>query len=150
MQNPHYLLRPMGRHDLKAVAEISALGAYSDWTEGSFESCFKENYHGWVLTNQEQAIAFLILLLHLDEIEILNVGVHPTVQRQGLASQLLKHGIEFAKAYSVKKIFLEVSESNLTAIKLYEKHHFRQVGLRKNYYTYSGKVENALLYSLEL
>ena len=43
---------------------------------------------------------------------------------------------------------LEVRESNLAAISLYEKHGFERVGLRKNFY--EQPRENAVLYTKQL
>ena len=56
------------------------------------------------------------------------------------STSLSPRSIERAK---VKKIFLELRESNLLAYKLYREHGFVTMGLRKAYYT--NPVENAVL-----
>ena len=43
----------------------------------------------------------------------------------------------------VKNFFLEVRESNIPAIKLYEKFEFKIMGVRKNYY--HSPAENAIV-----
>ncbi|MFW1856963.1 GNAT family N-acetyltransferase, partial [Acinetobacter ursingii] len=51
----------------------------------------------------------------------------------GLGYQLLEKSIELLKNHPVQ-ILLEVRESNLGAIKRYEKSGFHQIDLRRNYY----------------
>ena len=53
-----------------------------------------------------------------------------------------------AKNEKLSSIFLEVRESNLPAIKLYEKFNFTQISIRKNYYP--DNKEDALIYMLEI
>jgi ribosomal-protein-alanine N-acetyltransferase len=63
------------------------------------------------------------------EREILNVAVDLPYRRQGLGERLLKVELEWGGIH-----FLEVRESNLAARRLYEKHGFREVAVRKQYY----------------
>ena len=42
-------------------------------------------------------------------------------------------------------LFLEVRESNVNAIKLYEKMEYKNIGIRKNFY--EKPVENAIIMS---
>lgn len=69
-----------------------------------------------------------------DEAEILTFAVHPRFQRQGIGTLLLAALEEKVKAQGVHKIFLEVSEQNVTAKNLYASQGYRQVGRRKAYY----------------
>ena len=39
----------------------------------------------------------------------------------------------------LEKIYLEVAENNIGAIKLYENNGFRKIGIRKNYYNFSNQ-----------
>ena len=139
--------RPLEQNDLPAVLELSLLGGYSDWRLETFQSCFKQNYYAWVLSSENILGAFLVVLLNLDELEILNLAVHPAMQRQGLADQLLGHLIEFSEMKKLTRLHLEVRADNLPAISLYEKHHFFQVGCRKNYYVTQAGSQDALLFS---
>lgn len=50
--------------------------------------------------------------------------------------------INISKSLNINNITLEVNENNLSAIKLYNKFVFEEVGIRKNYY--DGKY-NAIL-----
>lgn len=91
----------------------------------------------------DEEIGHLEAWLVLDEIQINDVLVNESYRRMGIASTMLKKLFDFARENSCKKITLEVREGNMPAIKLYEKHGFKQVGIRENYYQDNG--ENAIL-----
>ena len=55
---------------------------------------------------------------------------------------------DYAKINNVKKIFLDVAEDNLPAIKLYEKSGFHLIHRRKGYY--QNGTTDALIYIKEL
>ena len=56
---------------------------------------------------------------------ITNVSVSQKHMNYGIASDLMTKCIEYSKSVSIKKITLEVSENNFSAIKLYEKFSFK-------------------------
>ena len=73
-----------------------------------------------------------------DNTEILNFCVEPSYQNKGIGS-LLYNEVETNK---VGIISLEVRESNYNAIKFYKNKGFKEVAVRKNYYS---NGENAIL-----
>jgi ribosomal-protein-alanine N-acetyltransferase len=67
------------------------------------------------------------------EVELLTIAVDPDFRQQGIAQKLME---QFAvKAKSAEEMFLEVAQSNLPAIKLYERAGFKKIGERKGYYS---------------
>ena len=64
---------------------------------------------------------------------------------KGFANFILSNLIDIAQEIGCKVIHLEVNQNNKSAIKLYEKFNFKQVGLRKNYY---NGTEDAILMDL--
>jgi ribosomal protein S18 acetylase RimI-like enzyme len=64
------------------------------------------------------------------EREILNVAVHPSYRRLGIASELIQSEL---KAFPGEH-FLEVRESNVAARRVYKRLGFREVGVRPAYY----------------
>ena len=87
----------------------------------------------------------MLLCTHVaDEMEILTFGVIPEHRRQGVGSQFLQKMFQYARQNKVQKIFLDVAEDNIAAIKLYEKMGFSLVHQRKGYYQ-NGKID-ALIY----
>ena len=72
----------------------------------------------------------------------MNIVTREDSRNQGIASSLLSYII---RKIDYNKINLEVNENNKTALNLYRKFGFKNVGQRKNYY--NGK-EDAILMSL--
>ena len=66
-----------------------------------------------------------------NEVEIIKIGIMKSHQCKNYGTHLITK----IKNLSIKKIFLEVSSLNKTAIKFYEKNGFKIIGVRKNYYT---------------
>jgi [ribosomal protein S18]-alanine N-acetyltransferase len=69
---------------------------------------------------------------------VMNVAVDPVRRRQGIATQLLESLFERV-ADPEARFTLEVRESNVGAIALYERHGFRAAGLRRRYYQDNGE-----------
>jgi ribosomal-protein-alanine N-acetyltransferase len=77
---------------------------------------------------------FIMLRITLDEAEILTLAVAPEARRTGVGHALLADAITAAKVADCSQVFLEVSENNRAAIKLYENAGFQRAGRRKAYY----------------
>ena len=77
---------------------------------------------------------YLVLSTVLDEGAIDNVAVAPAYRRRGIGDALVADALARGRALGLAFITLEVRASNAPAIALYERHGFRQVGRRKNYY----------------
>lgn len=58
---------------------------------------------------------------------ITNVSILNEFAGKGIASSLLTSCVAFAKEKSFKEIVLEVNAASLPAIKLYTKHHFKEI-----------------------
>ena len=86
------------------------------------------------------------MLKIIDEVHIMNIVVRKDKRQEGIGSKLLNEILEVVKQLNARSITLEVSETNLPAIKLYQKFGFEQVGLRKKYY---HNKENAIIMSAE-
>lgn len=76
----------------------------------------------------------------LGEVEILNFVIDEKYQHQGIGQMLFNRVVDDVK--NIKKITLEVRESNQKAINFYTKNGFIKVSVRKNYYKNN---EDALL-----
>ncbi|MBK5252868.1 MAG: ribosomal protein S18-alanine N-acetyltransferase [Peptostreptococcaceae bacterium] len=88
-------------------------------------------------------VGYLGIWFVLDEGDITNVSVLPEYRRRSIATKLLEQVIEIAKTKGTNALSLEVRESNVAGIKLYEKFGFKNLGIRKNYYEDNG--ENAII-----
>jgi ribosomal-protein-alanine N-acetyltransferase len=83
-----------------------------------------------------------------DQLHILNLATDPDCQRQGLATALLRTAARQALAEGLLECTLEVRRSNTGARAFYERHGFRQAGVRMRYYADNG--EDALVMTSDL
>ena len=64
---------------------------------------------------------FIVWRVTTDEAEIITIGVAPEMRRNGIAETMIILMEQELKKQNVINVFLEVSEVNSAAIKLYEK-----------------------------
>lgn len=69
------------------------------------------------------------------EVELLTIAVDPDHRRLGIAQKLLEQFEATAQTKQAEEVFLEVAETNLAAIGLYQSVGFRKIGARKGYYS---------------
>lgn len=88
-------------------------------------------------------VGYAIAWRVLDEAELANLAVESTSRQAGVGTQLLDAVLSDAGQPSVKRVYLEVRESNVAARRLYASRGFAEVGRRKKYYR--GPDEDALV-----
>lgn len=137
----------MKEEDIDEILDISAL---------SFSICWSKNSYLQELTNpvakylvakiNNKVVGFVGTWIVLDESHITNIAVHPNHREQGIASKLLEELLNYCKNQGCISYTLEVRSSNIAAQSLYEKHGFKQNGIRKRYY--EDNNEDAILMCL--
>ncbi|BET14664.1 ribosomal protein S18-alanine N-acetyltransferase [Fusobacterium vincentii] len=100
-----------------------------------------DNSFIYIYLIDDKVCGYLIILDSIDVYEILAIATVEEYRNKGIAQELL------AKI-RIKNIFLEVRESNQTAINFYKKNKFKEISIRKNYY--SKPAENAIIMKLEV
>ena len=136
--------------DVPAILAIEQQApSAAHWTANQYQRLLETASGTLLIAESKGALCgFLAAKRMLGEWEIENVVVARGSQRGGVAGELMHTLIREAKNNAGSKILLEVRESNLPARRLYEKHGFREVGGRRQYY--QRPVEDALLYELRL
>lgn len=138
------MIRPMQVNDIDCVTAIEKLVQSHPWTKTQFMDSL-QSYQCTVIEYQNKVVGFCILQPVLDEANLLLMAIDPQQQGKGLGYQLLSESIDALKNQPIQ-IFLEVRESNVAAIRLYEKSGFHQIDLRKNYYpNLDGSREHAII-----
>ena len=134
--------------DVDDIALIEAKSFKTPWSREMILSEMREPISRFYLAISDgKTIGYYGFLHILDELHILNVAVDPDFRRQGVGRELMAHLKTVAGELSARAVTLEVRESNLSAIRLYERAGFSLAGVRPRYYT---DKENALIYWLEL
>ena len=90
----------------------------------------------------ETLVGVITLTLGLDDADIEMVFTSPSFRKRGVADLLIENAISELKNQGLNKVLLEVRESNLSAKNLYFKHGFKQISIRKKYYS---DGENAVI-----
>mgnify|MGYP000129389216 CR=1 FL=1 len=148
-------LRTATIDDLYEINELLETAPHQSWSISSLRpefdhqrARFRAIFTQGTSKTPPRLIGVCLGWMMVDELHILNVVVHPRFQRKGLAKQLLEDVCQLAREENAERICLEVRESNVPAIGLYNAFGFEQVGRRKQYY--KNPREDALLFDLQL
>ncbi|MBE5940596.1 MAG: ribosomal-protein-alanine N-acetyltransferase [Lachnospiraceae bacterium] len=143
------IIRKMTFEDAQAVALIEKDNFSEPWSEESLNDFLKHDYsHFFVAEKDDRIIGYIGAYIAGDGMDITNVAVDKNERNQGIGGKLIDSVFECAKAHNCPVVNLEVRESNLSAIGLYEKKGFKSLGIRKNFY--SKPVESAIIYQYEI
>lgn len=130
--------------DLAQVMPIEEENFSIPWSEtGFFTFLIREDALFLVAEEEGEILGYLGILTVLDEGDITNVSVRQSARRRGIGSMLVQELIRRMEERGVTAIHLEVRESNIPAIRLYEQQGFVCDGRRKGYY--EDPVEDAIL-----
>jgi ribosomal-protein-alanine N-acetyltransferase len=153
-------MAPAGLHiepgrmgDAKELARIHALGFYRGWPVGEFESFLSDdNTPVFVACDARRRIAgFALIRVVEDEAELLTIAVDPKWRGKRIGQALLKAVFEYLLMTPARRMFLEVSEENVPAIKLYQREGFTTISSRKGYYPKpDGSKATALVMARDL
>lgn len=114
-------------------------------SKANLATCFSARYHNFKLVIDDKVVGFYIAELVLDELTLHDICIAPECQGRGFGKQLLLHFIDLANQLNAIQLWLEVRESNVAAISLYEAHGFVETGKRRGYYPAKNGREDALL-----
>lgn len=131
--------------DLASILQIERAAHISPWSEGMLAASLNGKDYFWKAELNHEIIGYLVVMQVVQQLELLNIVVSPAHQAKGLGKKLMQHLTDFALANRIHSTFLEVRRSNQTAIALYQKLGFEQVGVRKNYYPDEKQPEDALV-----
>ena len=105
------------------------------WSKKQWTNEFKKEgikIFGLLITNL--VIGICVFQVILDEAQINYFVVDQKFRKRGFGSYLMSDLIKRCEKLNIKKLFLEVSHTNVVAQKFYSRFNFATVGIRKNYY----------------
>jgi ribosomal-protein-alanine N-acetyltransferase len=133
---PDAIVRPMTAADVPAVVAIETEAFTTPWEPDTFEGLLgREGVELLVFEEPGSGVlGYAVLWCVLDQGELANIAIRPDLRGQGLGARLLSAVLETCRRRGVAHLFLEVRDSNVAALALYERFGFAVVGRRKNYY----------------
>ena len=134
---------------LDKILEIENLSFSAPWSLNGFLQEL-ENPVAQILAlmSDKVLLGYLCFWTVREEMQLLDLAVHPAHRGRGHGSLLLTKMIDHALSKGISRIWLEVRVSSSSARRLYEKFGFVESGRRRNYYT--DPSEDAILMSLGL
>lgn len=148
-----FVVDEMTRDDLDEVLAIERLSFPTPWSKNLFLKELHSDLSTIILFKSDsfknhKVLGYICIWLIGGEVHILNLACHPDFRRRGIATSLLEQSLFFSFNKGVRRAFLEVRELNQEALGLYEKYGFKQIGIRKGYYSDTG--EDAVVMVLEM
>lgn len=140
------MIRKLAINDVDYIEQIFNLEKEifknSAFNKSYIETLIKgNNSFVYIYLIEDKIYGYLIVLDSIDVYEILAIATIEEYRNKGIAQELLDK-------IKIKDIFLEVRESNQVAINFYKKNKFKEISVRKNYY--SEPNENAIIMKLEV
>lgn len=135
-------MRPMRWWDIEPVMAIeNELFGDEAWSDAMFWSELANRDTRLYLVDEADGVvtAYAGLCTYVPhEAYVQTIAVAPAAQRRGIGTALLTTLVDEATRRGVGHLDLEVRADNDAAQRLYERHGFTQIAVRRNYYQPSG------------
>jgi ribosomal-protein-alanine N-acetyltransferase len=146
-------IEPGESGDAKELARIHAQSFYRGWPVEEFVGFLNDGASPvYIACDARRRIAGFALIRNvLDESELLTIAVDPKWRGKGLGRALLNAVFADLMLSPARRMFLEVDEQNLSALRLYQKLGFATISSRKGYYPRpDGSAATALVMARDL
>jgi len=152
---PHGLHIGYGEpQDAAQLARLHAQGFYRGWPVSDFEAYLaapKITPCYIAMDARRNISGFALIRTTGDEAELLTIAVDKWRRKKGIGQALLRAVFDDLRHSPVRSIFLEVADDNNSAIGLYRRHGFADIGTRKGYYPRpDGSAATALVMRADL
>lgn len=140
-------IRPATRSDCARMADIHAQGFAQGWHAADFEQMLDERHGADVLVSKapigEVVTGFALSRIAGDEAELLSIALDREVRAKGYSARLLDAHCAGLRRMGVETLFLEVADDNASALALYRRLGFVEIGRRKGYYRRSDPAKRS-------
>lgn len=144
-----FQIRDICETDIEKICQLEKKIFSDPWGAAGVRESLGQNYTklfgAW--TGEELA-GYAIVYFLADEGELVRIATAPSCRRRGVASGLIRELLRVCRERGMKRVLLDVRESNEAAIKLYKGTGFQVDGMRKDFYTKPS--EAAILMSREV
>jgi len=127
-------IKQINEKDIDLCYELDS-NTISLWSKKQWANEFKKegiNIFGLLISNL--VIGICVFQVVFDEAQINYFVVNEKFRKKGFGTYLMSYLIRKCEKSKLKKLLLEVSQSNVIAEKFYSRFDFSTVGIRKNYY----------------
>ncbi len=127
-------IEEINEEDIDLCYELD-LKTISLWSKKQWNNEFKKEgikVFGVLVANL--IVGICVFQVVLDEAQINYFVVKQSFREKGYGTYLMSYLIKRCEKLNLKKILLEVSQSNVTAEKFYNRFNFSTVGIRRSYY----------------
>ena len=137
---------------IEHVDEVVAIASFAlnPWTKNMLiEEMSNPLSHCFVIQGEDHLsenhpiLGFICFRNIGEESELLNICIHPKFRQMGLGKKLMQFYLDCCHPKGIKKFYLEVSLSNLQAIRLYQSFSYQSLGSRKKFYR--GELDALLM-----
>lgn len=155
MQSQHTCIEvrfePLLADRLDEVLRVENRAYAHPWSRTNFFDALHAGYQAQILLAEHEVLGYFVAMKGVDEVHLLNITVAPEHQGQGWARTILDALDLWATGQQAQWVWLEARVSNTRAMRVYEQHGYRRMGLRKEYYPGDrGRREDAIVMSLRL
>ena len=148
MTDQELIIRAAELTDIGAVMNLEKGSIVHPWTENDIKTLITDmNKRCLVADLDGEIVCYVGAESVLDECNIGNIVTDKDHRGNGYATTVLSVLLNLLKQNGIRKVFLEVENTNEPAICLYKKHGFDQYGYRRDYY---GQGKDAILMSKDL
>lgn len=138
------MIRNVDAADFEPVrALLASVSEAASWSADEFRNALQGDLSARVAEEEGTVCGLIVFRTMADEAEILNLAVASARRRRGIGSRLMEDALAACKTAGVKRIFLEVRDSNEAARSFYLRIGFNEVARRRKYY--SEPMEDALV-----
>lgn len=129
------MIRPLKKEDIDKIVELEE-EIFGETLGKEMLENELDNPLVWfrVLEIDDQIIGYIGGYFFQEDGEILNFLIDKPKQHLGYGTMLFESIIQEAHQNGIKKVTLEVRESNINAISFYTKFGFNKISIRKHYY----------------
>ncbi len=130
------IVREIALDDLDKILEIENMTFSTPWTRESFLKEIRDNHLAkyLLIEYKGEIVGYGGMWFIMDEAHITNIAISKNFRKKKLGSFLVKSMIEYAELQGIKRMTLEVRDSNIAAQRLYSKYGFKPYGIRPRYY----------------
>lgn len=142
--NNSAIIIPMQKEHIKDIAQLEKECFSEPWSENALSEELYNNCAVFFAAIIDNKLAGYIGMHNIClQGYITNIAVFKQYRGKGIASALMEKIIGYAVKNNMEFISLEVRQSNHPAISLYVKYGFKEIGIRKNFY--SKPCEDAVI-----